>query len=510
MSDGIISRIQTSDGKVYDIAGTQVQADWSETSATSSSYIKNKPTLGSAAATDSSAYATAAQGTKADSAVQSVKIGSTEYKSGTNVVLPAYPDTSSFITKAVNDLTNYYKKSETYTQTEINSMISAIPKFSIEVVDELPDTDISYTTVYLLKTSITETGNLYTEYIYIKLHGWEKLGTQTVDLSGYVPTTRTINGKALSSDIILSASDVNALPSSTIIPTVTDTYSATSSDAMSGKAVASAISGKQASLSDVQMNAVNSGITSTKVSIYDEYASQIASKGTYSKPSGGIPKTDLASAVQTSLDKADTALQSHQDISGKANTSGTYDNINSGMSKKLQTYKQNSTTETYGTQYPVYAQWRDGRHVKMKCDGYTTEIDYADNAGTVNGLTVQTAVPANAKFTDTTYSSKAAASGGTDVSLVTTGEKATWNAKTSNTGTVTSVAVKMNGSTKGTVTSSGTIDLGTVLTSHQDVSGKLDKSGGTMTGNLTASAGLVIPVNPSTTPTTTGSIWIIT
>lgn len=39
--------------------------------------------------------------------------------------------------------------------------------------------------------------------------------------------------------------------------------------------------------------------------------------GTYSKPSGGIPKSDLASAVQTSLGKADTALQSHQDISGK-------------------------------------------------------------------------------------------------------------------------------------------------------------------------------------------------
>ena len=35
------------------------------------------------------------------------------------------------------------------------------------------------------------------------------------------------------------------------------------------------------------------------------------------KPSGGIPKTDLSSAVQTSLGKADTALQAHQDISGK-------------------------------------------------------------------------------------------------------------------------------------------------------------------------------------------------
>ena len=39
--------------------------------------------------------------------------------------------------------------------------------------------------------------------------------------------------------------------------------------------------------------------------------------GTYSKPSDGIPKSDLASVVQTSLSKADTALQSHQDISGK-------------------------------------------------------------------------------------------------------------------------------------------------------------------------------------------------
>ena len=39
--------------------------------------------------------------------------------------------------------------------------------------------------------------------------------------------------------------------------------------------------------------------------------------GTYSKPESGIPKTDLDSDVQTSLGKADTALQQHQDISGK-------------------------------------------------------------------------------------------------------------------------------------------------------------------------------------------------
>ena len=44
---------------------------------------------------------------------------------------------------------------------------------------------------------------------------------------------------------------------------------------------------------------------------------------------------------------------------------------------------------------------------------------------------------------------------------------------TKNTGTVTSVAVKMNGATKGTVTSSGTIDLGTVLTND---GGTINKS----------------------------------
>ena len=40
--------------------------------------------------------------------------------------------------------------------------------------------------------------------------------------------------------------------------------------------------------------------------------------GKYSKPSGGIPKTDLASDVRSSLGKADTALQSHQSLSGYA------------------------------------------------------------------------------------------------------------------------------------------------------------------------------------------------
>lgn len=40
-------------------------------------------------------------------------------------------------------------------------------------------------------------------------------------------------------------------------------------------------------------------------------ATALSGSGFYTKPSGGIPKTDLADAVQTSLGKADTALQSY-------------------------------------------------------------------------------------------------------------------------------------------------------------------------------------------------------
>ena len=254
------------------------------------------------------------------------------------------------------------------------------------------------------------------------------------------------------------------------------------------------------------------------------------------------------------------------------------------MASKLQTYKQGSTTETYGTSYPLYAQWENGNTVKLKCDGFSIKTDLATTATTsnrlgnaftsrqtsgdidftnseyvgkvsyfiasslmttgkppmdshilnfgwdsnagwgsqlalgtgtsthlylrgasgstnksvygdwkivldtenynnyvptktgtgasgtwgigitgnaatatrVNGHTVDSDVPANAVFTDTTYTSKTAKSGGTDVSLVTTGEKAIWDAK----GTIT--GIKMNGASKGT---SGVVDLGTVLTS---------------------------------------------
>lgn len=62
-----------------------------------------------------------------------------------------------------------------------------------------------------------------------------------------------------------------------------------------------------------QWSSINSGITSTLVTKINDIDNK------YQKPSNGIPKTDLDSSVQASLGKADTALQAHQDISGKQN-----------------------------------------------------------------------------------------------------------------------------------------------------------------------------------------------
>ena len=76
-------------------AEVNVQADWNQTTDTADDYIKNKPTLGTAAAAATSDFATAAQGTKADSAIQGVKVGSTTLT----------PDSGKAVTITKNDIT---------------------------------------------------------------------------------------------------------------------------------------------------------------------------------------------------------------------------------------------------------------------------------------------------------------------------------------------------------------------------------------------------------------------
>ena len=85
--------------------------------------------------------------------------------------------------------------------------------------------------------------------------------------------------------------------------------------------------------------------------------------GKYAKPSGGIPKSDLASAVQTSLGKADTALQAHQDISGKENTSN-----------KVKSWSSTTTDDHYPSE----------KLVKDSLDSVYSAINNFDYRGRVN------------------------------------------------------------------------------------------------------------------------------
>jgi hypothetical protein len=152
-------------------AEVNVQSDWSQTTTTDDSYIKNKPTK-----------------------------------------LSDFTNDSNFITNTVSNLTNYYTKSNTYTKTEVDNLIATIVTLNILVVQSLPTSNISTTTIYLVPKATSETNNTYDEYINTDgtTQGWEKIGDTSVDLSNYYTKSQAdallsnkvdkVSGKGLSTN----------------------------------------------------------------------------------------------------------------------------------------------------------------------------------------------------------------------------------------------------------------------------------------------------------------------
>lgn len=162
-----------------------------------------------------------------------------------------------------------------------------------------------------------------------------------------------------------------------------------------------------------------------------------AGYGTYTKPAAGIPKSDLASGVQASLGKADTALQKHQDISGKLDKTG--DASTTTVAFSAASSRENvKTGEKMSVLFGKIAKWftdlkavafsgsyKDlsdkptipdisGKqdkstavtHTANTAVGSATKPVYvaADGKATAITHSINADVPANAKFTDTTYS----------------------------------------------------------------------------------------------------------
>ena len=223
--------------------------------------------LGSAAYTESTAYATAAQGTKADNAMP--KAGGT-FTGAITVQAP---------TAEMNPATKQY----------VDTAINTVKQFEYQVVDELPTaSQATMGKIYLVAHSHNPNDgqpDSYDEFITVlsgSTYKWERIGNTDIDLSGYVPTTRKINGKALTSDITLGAADVGvnetAFPGLKKVGTVTgvkmnagSVISPDASGVVDLGTVITDISGKQDKLTADQLLAVNSGITATKVEQYDGY-----------------------------------------------------------------------------------------------------------------------------------------------------------------------------------------------------------------------------------------------
>lgn len=297
--------------------------------------------------------------------------------------------------------------------------------------------------------------------------------------------------------------------------------------------------------------------------ISDAAAAKAVADAKYTKPTGGIPKTDLASAVQASLGKADTALQAHQtiatgtasgtiavagkDVAVKGLGTAAYEAKTAFATAAQGTKADNALPKTdfetfKGTNTTAIADAKKaGTDAAAALETYKTANDAKVSKNATDISNLQTAVKAGITFKGkvdalpavTNYSNgdliivgtkeyilydngtakswielgdegshltKATADGyyvpltrtvaGVDLKdNVTKAELQTalnvadgatkvvestvsgWGF-TKNKGTVT--GIKMNDAAK-TVAADGTVDLGTVITAHQDISGKQDK-----------------------------------
>lgn len=125
------------------------------------------------------------------------------------------PDVSDFITKDVDDLTNYYQKTETYNKTEIDNKVSSVYRYrgTVQTYNDLPSTDLVIGDVYNIEQADSQHGIEAGDNVAWTGTTWDKL-SGNVDLSGYQPllvsgtNIKTINNTSIlgSGDITISSS----------------------------------------------------------------------------------------------------------------------------------------------------------------------------------------------------------------------------------------------------------------------------------------------------------------
>lgn len=124
---------------------------------------------------------------------------------------------SGFITNTINDLVNYYLKSETYSKNEVNTLISNINKVTISIVDALPTTGESNVIYFVPKEG--STNDVYDEYVFINANP-EHIGSTNVDLTSYATKSWVYTQIAN----FLTESQINTLIINALASYATTTY----------------------------------------------------------------------------------------------------------------------------------------------------------------------------------------------------------------------------------------------------------------------------------------------
>ena len=107
---------------------------------------------------------------------------------------------ANFITASVNNLANYYLKSETFTKAEVNALIAGISQFRYQSVQTLPTASAdTMGIIYLVPGADPGTQNVKDEYITISstneqqvtTYSWEKIGSAEINLDNYYTKSQT-------------------------------------------------------------------------------------------------------------------------------------------------------------------------------------------------------------------------------------------------------------------------------------------------------------------------------
>ena len=110
--------------------------------------------------------------------------------------LSSFTNDEGFIDNTVNNLANYYLKTETYTQTEINNLIGNIATITISAVDSLPERGQS-NVIYLTPKVGGSGANVKDEYLWTG-SAFEKIGDTEIDLSNYLTKTGNASNTTVS------------------------------------------------------------------------------------------------------------------------------------------------------------------------------------------------------------------------------------------------------------------------------------------------------------------------